>query len=230
MHGDNDGHDHHDHGADHAHTDHDHDHHGHDHHADGDHHSDDHDHDDHAHDDHDHEHGSGDIDAHIWLDPVNAIAMMERVTAVLAEQDPDHATLYRANLAALVEKYIGLTETLETELLPAVDQPIIVFHDAYQYMENRFDLNVVGSITVNPEIPPSAARIAEIRDRIEAFGVVCVMAEPQFSDRVVGAIAEGTGVNVRVLDPLGGTVTPGVDHYETMMRRAADAVLDCVAG
>lgn len=207
---------------------------------------DEHGHDEDAHDDHGHDepghndlgdddpgadaHRHGELDAHLWLDPVNAVAMMERVTTVLSNQDPANAAIYRQNMAALVSKYIGLTEEIGAMLDPVTDRPIIVFHDAYQYFERRFGLTVAGSITVNPELPPSAARVAEIRDRIAALGAVCVMAEPQFTAQVIDTVTEGSGAAVGVLDPLGADLDPGPALYEALLRRNAQAVLDCAAG
>ena len=230
-HGDHghDDHGHDDHGHDdHGHDDHGHDDHGHDDHGHG---HGDHDHGDHGHDDHGHgDHGHAGLDPHIWLDPANAVVMAERIATVLSNRDPANAALYRQNMAALVSKYIGLTEEIRAMLEPVTDQPIIVFHDAYQYFERRFGLTVAGSITVNPELPPSAARVAEIRDRIATLGAVCVMAEPQFTAQVIDTVTEGSGASVGVLDPIGADLVPGPSLYEALLRRNAQAILDCAAG
>jgi len=88
-HGDDDDHDDHDNHGDHDdhddHGDHD-DHDGHDDHADHG------DHDDHAGEGHDH-HGAS--DAHVWLDPLNARAMIEAIAVALVEADPANADRYR---------------------------------------------------------------------------------------------------------------------------------------
>ncbi|MEP0453457.1 MAG: zinc ABC transporter substrate-binding protein, partial [Roseibium sp.] len=113
-----------DHDDDHAHghDDHDKDHDEHEEHADGhdghdhdhdddDHKHDEHEHDDHAkdHDDHDegHDHAAGHdghdhdgMDAHIWLDPNNALAMIDVIVAELAENDAENADAYAANADA----------------------------------------------------------------------------------------------------------------------------------
>ena len=45
------------------------------------------DHDDHGHDDHD-GHAHGEFDPHIWLDPINAKAMLNEMAEHLIENDP----------------------------------------------------------------------------------------------------------------------------------------------
>ena len=72
----------------------DHDDHGHD---DHDGHEDEHEgHDDHGHNDHD-GHNHGEFDAHIWLDPSNAIKMVLEISHELSEADPDNAAKYEQN-------------------------------------------------------------------------------------------------------------------------------------
>lgn len=229
------GHDHagHDHDSSHSH-DHDHDHsHGHDHSHDHDH---DHDH-GHAHEsDHQHEHGDGHahghghgaFDGHYWLDPVNAQHFVRRIAEVLIDVDPDHAEIYRQNAAATELRLSELTEEMAAMLAPVADRPFIVFHDAYQYLEARFDLNTVGSITVSPERAPGAGRIAEIRNRIDELGAVCIFAEPQFEPRLVNLLVEETAARSGVLDPLGSDLGDGPDLYFDLMRGNAEALRNCL--
>ena len=43
----------------------------------------------------------------------------------------------------------------------------MVFHDAYQYFENRFGIKVLGALTVNPDVLPGAEQLSEIREVIK---------------------------------------------------------------
>ncbi|MEM1048854.1 MAG: zinc ABC transporter substrate-binding protein, partial [Pseudomonadota bacterium] len=106
-------HDDHDHaGHDHAEKHDDHAHEGHDHaakHDDHDHAGHDHaeKHDDHAHEGHghgDHAHGHGAVDAHVWLDPQNAKALVHEIEEALAAHDPANAAKYEANAEALMAR------------------------------------------------------------------------------------------------------------------------------
>jgi len=237
-HGGEDGHDHGDEaGHDHDHADehgraegHDHaDGHDHDHdHADG------HDH-DHGHaDGHDHDHGhdhggEGGIDAHLWLDPVNARAWVSAIVDAMSEADPANASVYEENGAALADRLNALTSEMDATLEPVRDRPFLVFHDAYQYLETRFDLAVAGAVTLNPAAPPGARRVAEIRERAQETGARCLFREPQFEPRITEVVAEGADVTIGVLDPLGADLEPGPDLYFELMRRNADALVDCLA-
>ncbi|MEP3302090.1 MAG: zinc ABC transporter substrate-binding protein, partial [Roseibium sp.] len=141
-------------------------------------------HDDHAHDnentveaDQDHaqnaeaegheDHAHGEFDFHVWLDPVNAKAMVHEIEEALAAADPANAGKYEANAEAVTAKLDALIAEVQTELDPVKQKGFIVFHDAYHYFENRFGVTASGSITVSPEVMPGAQRITEIRARVK---------------------------------------------------------------
>jgi zinc transport system substrate-binding protein len=219
------GHDH-DHGDVHAEADaHDHDH---DHdrdHAEAHAHDDDHA-EDHAHDD-DHEHGEH--DPHVWLHPDNATAIVRAVAVALSEIDPDNAAVYGANAEAAAERIGALEAELSARLAPVQGLPFVVFHDGYQYFEAAFGLEAAGAISMSDARMPSAARLAEVRGRIEELGAACVAAEPQFDPGLVEAVAEGADVRTAVLDPLGMALEPGAELYGAMMRDLASALVGCGA-
>jgi zinc transport system substrate-binding protein len=187
----------------------------------------------HDHHNHDaHAHGEGEheeaFDPHVWLDPGNAKAMTEAIAAILAETDPDNAGLYERNAAALQERLDALAAAVSEKLADLGDRPFIVFHDAYQYFEQRFGLEAAGAITIDPAKAPGAQRVAEIRAKIEEADAVCVFAEPQFESRVVATVTEGTGARIGVLDPLGAELEAGPEFYFRLMEQMAEAFADCL--
>ena len=227
---DHDDHDHDDHGKkEHDHDDHDHDDHGK---KEDDH--DDHDHDDHGkkeehddHDDHDgHEgHAHGEFDPHIWLDTMNAKAMLNEMAEHLIENDPKNEAKYKSNLDKALKDIDKLTIEVMTELNNSVSS--IVFHDAYQYFEKRFNVNVLGAFTVNTDVMPGAEQLAEIREIIEHDKVACVFSEPQFNPDIINAVAKDMKIKTGVLDPLGATLDSGKDLYFKLIRNMSDSFKGC---
>lgn len=181
---------------------------------------------DHSHD-HSHDHGAHDL--HFWLDPVNARALVARIAQVLSEVDPQNSALYAANAAAYSVRLDELVGEIETIVAPVRERPAVVFHDAYQYFENRFGVNVVGSITVNPEVAPGAQRLSEIRDKVRELGAACVFSEPQFLPRPVAVVMEGTQARAGVLDPLGAEIADGPELYMTLLRNLATSFATCLS-
>lgn len=180
---------------------------------------------DEGHEGHEHE-GEGDM--HFWLDPENAKAMVSLIAETLSETDPENAETYAANAERELADLDALAAEIEGTVAPVADKPFIVFHDAYQYFENRFGLTVAGSITVSPEVMPGAQRINELNARVAELGAACVFAEPQFEPTIISAITEGTGAKTGVLDPEGGLLTEGPDLYPELLRGIAASLVECL--
>ena len=210
----------------HSHADHAHDgEHDHDDHHDG--HDHDHDHADKH--DHDHDHAHSEKDLHFWLDPLNAKVLLGQIEQSLSAADPQNAQAYKENAQAYADKLDALVGEVDAALAPVRDRPVIVFHDAYQYFEQRFGVNVVGSITVNPEIAPGAQRVSEIKARIGELDAACIFSEPQFEPRLVGVVAEGTQARTGMLDPLGAELEDGPQLYLDLIRKMATSFTTCLA-
>lgn len=186
-------------------------------HADGDEHA------DYAH------HEGEEADMHFFLDPANAKVMVATIADSLAAADPEHADTYRANAARETADLDALISEITTDLAPVKDRPFVVFHDAYQYFENRFGLNVAGSITVSPEVTPGADRINEIRAKLKTLDAACVFAEPQFDPRIVNVLTEGTGAKQGVLDPEGANLAEGPGLYRQLIENLAANLKACLA-
>ena len=172
---------------------------------------------------------AAEVDMHLWLDVGNARQLVEIMADTLAKVDPANASKYRANRDAFIERLDALDRTIERRLRPVADVPYVVFHDAYQYLERHYRLNAVGSVAVSPQRQPSAKRLKEIRDEIEALGVRCVFGAPQFESALVNTVVEGTGASIGTLDPQGADLAPGVDAYFELMHRNARALVSCLS-
>ncbi|MBN8413360.1 zinc ABC transporter substrate-binding protein [Halomonas litopenaei] len=217
-HGDHEDHDH----VGHKHGDH-------DQHADHDH--ADHDHEQHTAHDHEHGHAHDGMDPHGWLDPVNAKAWLDTIATTLAELDPEHAATYRQNAANGQADLDELIQRLDNQLDDARGVRFIVFHDAYQYFENRFAVPASGAISLGDASDPSPARIREIQTRVSDDNIQCVFREPQFNPALIDSVFEGTEVNTSiVMDPLGVDLDLGPGLYSQLLQRLADGMTDCTKG
>jgi zinc transport system substrate-binding protein len=168
-------------------------------------------------------------DGHIWLDPDNAVAAAQAVADALAGLDPGNAAIYAANRDDFAAETVALTRSLVERLAPLRGRPYLVFHDGYQYFERRFDLPSAGSVALHDADAPGTARIAAIRDRVRAEGVVCAFAEPEFEPALLATVIEGTAARLGTLDGLGAGLEPGPDLYPALVRGLADGLEACLA-
>ena len=178
------------------------------------------------HGDHGDEHEG--LDPHLWLDPDNARILLGVISSTLAGLDPTHADTYRANAAQAKKAIAALTHELDAALQPIRGRPFIVFHDAYQYFEHRFNVDASGSVALGDASSPGPARIAAIRQKVQTLGAHCVFSEPQFRSKIITTVIEGTTARAATLDPLGATIKPGPELYSQLLRNLGDNLLTCL--
>jgi zinc transport system substrate-binding protein len=171
------------------------------------------------------EHAHGEFDIHIWLDPENAKIMSMEIAKELSKIDPKNKLIYESNAKKISFKINKMMKEIKKEINK--DAAFVVFHDAYQYFEKRFDIDVVGALTVNPEILPGAKQLTEIRHEIKHEKVKCLFSEPQFNPSIAKAIAKDTGVKIAVLDPLGAKLDASKDLYFQLIKNIALSFKNC---
>ena len=202
-HDEHDDHDHHEHAAscdddcddDHEHDEHD----NHENHESHHHEHDDHDdHDDHEHHhghEHDHEHH---YDEHVWTSPRNAILIVEALTDVLSELDPDNAEFFRANALA----YITELEELDRAIAEVVANGVrttLVFGDRFpfRYFTDAYGLTYFAAFTgCSAETQASPATIAFLIEKIQAEDIPVVLHVELSNQMIANVIAEATGARL----------------------------------
>tara|TARA_B110000503_G_C7168361_1_gene423037 strand:- start:3219 stop:4175 length:957 start_codon:yes stop_codon:yes gene_type:complete len=192
-------------------------------------------HDDKKHDDHDkhaqkdeHDDHKSKDDVHIWLDPENAIKIIKKVNTELSFFFPENAKIYDKNATKIINKIKSLKKQLKKELLPIKEKPYIVFHDAYQYFEKTFGLNAVGSIALEDDIASSPKQISFIKNKIIKSKASCIFQEPQFDNKLVKTVIEGTQAKIGTLDPLGFGIKEKEDFYLQLLRNMSKNLKECL--
>lgn len=192
---------------------------------------------DHGHDhDHDHghghdgEHGSGDVDPHVWMSLANARRIVAVAAERLARHDPEQAALYRDNATRLAASLDALQAELHARLAPVAERGFLVFHDAYRYFEEEMGLKHLGAVVLNPSLSPGVARMRSLREALADGDAYCLFVEPQFPEQVARTAVEGSAARLAVVDPLGVGLTPGPAAYEALVRQFADQVVTCLSG
>ena len=187
-------------------------------------------HKEHGHDEHKekdaHEgHHHGEHDPHVWLDPMNAKVIIKEITKQLVQLDSKNSAAYKANSKKALADIDKLTKAIKKDLNK--DLRFVVFHDAYQYFENRFNIKVLGALTVNTDVMPGAEKLSEIREVIEHEKVNCIFSEPQFNPSIIKSIAKDTKVKTGILDPLGAKLDKGKNLYFDLLNDMASSFKGC---
>ncbi len=166
-------------------------------------------------------------DPHIWLDPLNAQKITQYLVQILSKFDPENSQTYHSNGKKTILRLSDLNIQLETKMSSVSSKPYIVFHDAYQYFEKRYQLNPIASVTVSSGTSTSVGRLIDIRKKIKIKKVLCIFTEPQFSPKLVQTVISGTAVKKGILDPIGTSISPGPEMYFTLLNNISHSISTC---
>ncbi len=174
------------------------------------------------------EHATVTVDPHGWLDPYNGKTWLDVIAMELSKIDPENTDIYFDNVSQGKTDIDAVISEIDATLAPFRGTNFIVYHDAYQYFERRFDVLAAGSISMGDVSDPSPARIAEIHQTVEELDMTCVFSEPQFNPELVATVVDGTKARARVIDPLGTHLTLGADFYLNLLRNIAQTMASCL--
>ena len=163
----------------------------------------------------------GSIDPHVWLDPVNAQAIVQAIATAMAEVDADNAGEYQANADAYNRQLAGLDSEYQAALASAAGREIITSHAAFGYLANRYGLRQVAIMGLSPDAEPAPERMAEIIRHVRANGIKYIFFETLVSPKLAEVIAGETGAQTLVLNPMEGLTEEELAqgmNYITVMR------------
>nr|WP_225923171.1 zinc ABC transporter substrate-binding protein [Pseudomonas farris] len=179
-------------------------------------------------DEHDHDHRPGNLDAHLWLSPINARVIATKIATDLSAVDPANAARYQSNLKAFDERLDALDLRLKARLAGIAGKPYFVFHEAFDYFEDAYGLKHTGVFSVAAEVQPGAQHVAAMRTRLQEVGKTCVFSEPPLRPRLAETLVAGLPVKLAELDALGGYTPATAQGYEQLLEKLGNDLAGCL--
>ena len=169
---------------------------------------------------HEADHDHGQYDPHVWLSPANAKVEMANIRDALIKADPDGKDAYEKNY----EKYAGVLDELDqkyaSELAGTASKNIVVSHQAFGYLCDRYSLTQVPIEGIEADSEPDAKTMAKIVDFVKENGTKTIFSEELVSPKAAQAISDETGASLEVLNPLEGLtdeqISAGEDYFSVM--------------
>jgi manganese/iron transport system substrate-binding protein len=157
---------------------------------------------------------------HLWMDPENAKVYVTKIRDALIAVDPAHEAQYRSNASAYQAKLEALNAWIghQVQTIPPDQRYMIVFHNAWQYYNDRYGITTLGFIEANPGQDPNPQTVAHLVDLARSHHVGAIFSEPEYSKKLAQQIASGAGVHVvtDLYDDSIGT-NPRVGDYISML-------------
>jgi manganese/iron transport system substrate-binding protein len=157
---------------------------------------------------------------HLWMDPENAKVYVTKIRDALIAVDPPHAAQYRANARSYQAKLEALNAWIghQIQTIPPDQRYMIVFHNAWQYYNDRYGLTTLGFIEANPGQDPNPEQVAHLVDLARTHHVRAIFSEPEYSKKLAQQIASNAGIHV-VTDLYDDSIgaDPRVSDYLSML-------------
>ncbi|OTN75644.1 hypothetical protein A5886_000719 [Enterococcus sp. 8G7_MSG3316] len=160
---------------------------------------------------------AGELDPHVWLDPVLAEQEVETIAAGLEDKFPDKAETFEKNADAYIAKLADLDQEYQDAFKDATQRSFVTQHAAFGYLAKEYDLTQEAISGISPEEEPSAARLAELKTFVEDNNLSIIYFEETASSKVAEALADETGVSTEVLSPIEGITQSDIDNGVTYL-------------
>ncbi len=161
-------------------------------------------------------------DPHVWFDPTNVGAWVDRIVAVLSDLDPAGEPEYRTRGAAYRSELAELDAWIEGEVgrLPEERRLLVTDHAVFGYFAARYGFDQVG--TVFPGLSslsePSARDVAALEEAIASLDVPVIFVGTTVNRSLAERIAADTGTRVVALytGSLSGPDGPAASYLDLM--------------
>jgi len=165
---------------------------------------------------------------HLWMDPLLAKRYLMRIEGAVEGLDPANRAAYRRNLQRAEGELTELDRTVRAKIstVPPQNRTMIVFHNAWQYYNERYGLRTVGAIELSPGQEPNPRYLGELIALARQYRVRAIFAEPEYSPKLARMLAENSGIQtVTDLydDSLGND--PRVRDYVSLISYDTDVIV-----
>lgn len=155
---------------------------------------------------HDHEseeeHEHGDINPHVWLNPVYMEQMATVVKDKLIKEMPDQKETFEKNYQAVEKKLKKLDQDFRTVTKEAKQKDFVTAHAAYSYWETEYGLHQIPIAGVSTSDEPSQKKLKSIVEKIEAEKIPYIMLEQNTNSKIADVIQQETNTKTLTLHNL----------------------------
>jgi len=172
-------------------------------------------------------------DPHIWLSPVLAKEMANKILAGFIQIDTENKEYYQANAQTLISKLKNLDNEYKQGLADCKNSNIITSHSAFGYLASAYGLEQVSVTGLSPDAEPSAQQLAEVVKFARDNNVKYIFFESLVSPKISDTIANEIGAKTLVLNPIEGLtneeILQGKDYFSEMENNLANlkTALEC---
>jgi zinc transport system substrate-binding protein len=161
-----------------------------------------------------HNHNHGDVDPHVWLDPILSIELAENIKNSLSELMPDYANEFEQNFINLKTDLEKLDEEFRTTIEQANTKHVLVAHSAYGYWEARYGIEQIAISGISPTQEPSQKGLQSIVEESNKHQISYVIFDQNLTGKVAEIIQKEIGAEALTLHNLESVTDENIEKNE----------------
>jgi zinc transport system substrate-binding protein len=143
-------------------------------------------------------------DPHVWLSPVLAEEMADKIADGFKKADPQNSNFYEANVNRLKIDLRNLDGEYKIGLGGCSEHAIITSHAAFGYLGETYGFTQIPIAGLSPDAEPSPKQLADIAKFAKDNNVKYIFFESLVSPKFSQTLASEVGAQTLVLDPIEG--------------------------
>lgn len=175
----------------------------------------------------DDKHKADHFDPHIWLDPNNAVAIVNLIANRLQIIDPDNKLLYEQNAAKLVANIEATDLEIRRLLAPFKNVDYLIVHNNLQYFATHYGISIHDSLIADNHMQTGAKSIRAFKEKLNANSKSCLLYDNFTSEKLLQTLLEKTTTKAVALEPLGSNIR--TESYSDLLLHLAQSIATCLA-
>jgi zinc transport system substrate-binding protein len=159
----------------------------------------------------------GSADPHIWLDPIRVKTQAETICNALSRIAPAHEHTFHQNLEKFQQDLDRVNKKIAEALRPLKGRSLFVFHPAFGYFADRYDLEQIAVETGGKE--PSAKQLSRLIAKAREADARVIFVQPQFDRKNAQTVATAIGGVVVALDPLSPDYLENLEDMASQVKK-----------
>ena len=172
-------------------------------------------------------HVHGDIDPHVWIDPVYSIQMAEAIKDELIKHMPEKEDQFIKNYNTLKLKLSQIDDKFIAIGNEAKDKKILVSHAAFGYWEKRYGIEQISIAGLSTSSEPSQKDLARVVDTAKEYNLNYIFFEQNVSSRLTETVQKEIGAEALILHNLSTLTDENIknnEDYYTLMQHNIDVL------
>jgi zinc transport system substrate-binding protein len=171
----------------------------------------------------DHDHRG--VDMHVWLNPQNALVLAAEISVQLVYVWPQYQVEIEENLRQFNSKIGSISSEV---LIKNQNRDFLALHNAYGHLAKFYGLTPIGAIVGGGGEKPGALHLWQLEKQLSGRDAVCVLVQPQFSQRYLSSISSVVAVVTAEIDPAASHYHVAKGEFVRYSKEVANHLATCI--